>query len=933
MNSKTLLLYLFVAGLLLSGSLSSKNDFLLKTPNAKLGIISLELCPSNTKQAIILKEWKDNWAYIPKYTQDSVYSREKVYALRTVATSTKVDFAFIFFYSGLLTLLILIGARHYQGKLKYQIAIAIVMAAGISDMTENVFELLSMKAINSGQAQSGLAMFVFIPAIIKWLLIFFSVVHYYNRVLRPGMRNYLKLINTWLKDIVINLWHFRIVVIGLLVLFFLLNFVDQGYDLLVAINSSPWGVFWFLLATLVLAVLNWYLPKTYDDALGKRRSYDFKSIYSNTHNFANTETLKIYLTRLIGSATLMVPATGILKTMQSYHITYLFDGLSPLLIFLLLLFFYIEVLRFQLLDKIFLKAGKFNESRYWFLFTIVILGVGFSFYGGNKVPSSLAYVAIDLYALSFLFLVTVNYRAYFHNDLPFVPALASISAIVFTLFILFNFRWFSAWATADDRFYSLPFMIAGVVFYTVLASVLLLTGLKYNIQPITIFFLFSFMISAHTISDFHQVSLDDAIIQPNIKEDDLHTYVRQWLDSRRNEIISQNEKGKDFPVFFVNAYGGGIKAAAWTTMVIGRLDSLFILHKDSSSALPDFQHYVFSYSGASGGTIGLSLLTAARLRHADHPEFDHVFTRDSTQLKFYRHDYLTNDLIGILGRDFLMGSTGLNLYDDRAKVSEKAWEVYARRLDMAYDTILRTAWKGSQKDVPLFVSNTFDIDNGVKGILAPVRLISEDFPGALLIQNLIKPNKDIHLSTAAFLSARFPYVSPTGKFDEKHHFTDGGTVENSGAETSLQLINVFNILLDSVKKQNSAYNSVRICVLSIPNSIPAMDSVERVKNLYETSAPLLGILNTISGNSIKADLTNQELAKQKGWKYYKMTPTDLKIDNGRIHPILPLGWQISDYALDLMLASVKRKGSSLDEIQLFFEKNFSEQTALKPRLP
>ncbi|WP_208094621.1 hypothetical protein [Mucilaginibacter agri] len=912
-----------MAGLFITGILSNKNSFLLKTPNAESGIVSLELCHSNAEQAAILNDWKKNWAYVPKYTVDSVYTREKVCALPTAVHNIKVDFIFIFFYVGLFVFLIWRKQECYEGFLSARQAVSLVFIAGMLDIVENIFALLSIREIERGATESGLALLVFIPSLIKWLLLIFSIAYYYYRVLRPAMKKNLRIINFYLRAFALQLWRFRIVVIGLLVLLVLINFVDQFADLLVSINSSPWGVFWFMLAILVHAVLNWYLPKAYDDAHERKRDYDFKSVYQKSPDYKKRVTLKTYLSRLIGSATLMVPATGILSAMQSYHIKYFLDGIPPMALFVLIIFFYIEILRFKLLDRIFFKNKQFNESRYWILFLIVLLGVAWSFYAGNKQPSSLIHIAISLFGLSFLFLVTVNYREKFQNNIPFVPILAFVSVVVFVFFILFNFRFFSSLVTREDRFYSLPFVISGMVFYTILSSVLLLIGLKYKIQPITFFMVITFMISSATISDFHNVSLVDRKVTPAVEEDSLRVYVRDWLKSRESEIMKQDDVGKEYPVFFVNAFGGGIKAAAWTTMVVGRLDSLMLLNRDSSTATPDFQHYVFSYSGASGGTIGLSLLAASRLKHVGHPDSDTVFVNDKTQLKFYGHDFLTNDLVGILGRDFLMGSFGLNLYADRAKVTEEAWEAYGYPSGLAYDTVLRTAWKDKRKEVPLFVSNTYDINDGVKAILAPVKLDTMDFPGVLLIQDLIK-NKDIHLSSAAFLSARFPFVSPTGKFNEQHHFTDGGTVENSGAETSLQLIRVFRSVLDTLKKTNPAYSRVHISILSIPNSIAPMDSVERTKNLYETSAPLLGILNTISGNSIKADITNKYLAGQQGWSYYYVRPNDLKICNGTIHPVLPLGWQISDFALDMMLASVKRKDTDLTKIQQYFLTNFSK---------
>ncbi|UOE52170.1 hypothetical protein MTO98_13885 [Mucilaginibacter sp. SMC90] len=71
---------------------------------------------------------------------------------------------------------------------------------------------------------------------------------------------------------------------------------------------------------------------------------------------------------------------------------------------------------------------------------------------------------------------------------------------------------------------------------------------------------------------------------------------------------------ENYPVCFVNAHGGGIRATVWTTVVIGTLDEE--LWADTAK-INKFgcQHYAFSYSGASGGTIGLMLLAASRHAH------------------------------------------------------------------------------------------------------------------------------------------------------------------------------------------------------------------------------------------------------------------------------------------------------------------------------
>jgi hypothetical protein len=100
-----------------------------------------------------------------------------------------------------------------------------------------------------------------------------------------------------------------------------------------------------------------------------------------------------------------------------------------------------------------------------------------------------------------------------------------------------------------------------------------------------------------------------------------------------------------------------------------------------------------------------------------------------------------------------------------------------------------------------------------------------------------------------------------------------------------------------------------------------MDSVDKVTNLYEGIAPVYGILNTLNGNELKADSTISYMAHDSTWKYYSVSPGYVPIYNGEIAPILPLGWQLSDYAIELMQGSVKKQ-PALDEIEKLFSDNF-----------
>ena len=280
----------------------------------------------------------------------------------------------------------------------------------------------------------------------------------------------------------------------------------------------------------------------------------------------------------------------------------------------------------------------------------------------------------------------------------------------------------------------------------------------------------------------------------------------------------------------------------------------------------------------------------------------------------FRNDYLTADVTALLGRDAWMAAVGMNRWADRARLMEDCWEIRAKPYGLVYETAFHDGWRNAAMETPLLFSNTYDINTGWKGTLAPVQLDEADFPGVVIVSTLFDRGRDIPLSAAAFLSARFPYISPTGKFDERHHFTDGGTLENSGAETSLQVITVFNKVLDSLKKTDPVFNAVQINILTLPNSVLAMDSVERTRNLPELIAPGLGIIKSKDGNTEKAEMINRIRARANHWNYFTLRPEERYLPGKKLWPVLPLGWQLSDDALDMMQLSIRRKDPEMTRL-------------------
>lgn len=903
--------YIAIAGLLVTGSMTTKNRHLLLSDISPAGIVSLELTSNDSVQREIFNQWDRpmNYVYERDWTQQEVAGKN-ICAIQVAQRQVHADFYFILFYSACLILLFFQFSRLNTSSGTFSLAEFLllsggVMLAGLLDVIENINILKSIDLFNAGKM--GVAQWVFYPALFKFMLLIAALIFFIWRI------SFFKRLTGWLSSFSATIlfgiklgWNFRIVLILLFVLFALLNFSDQGQDLIVTVNTSFWGTILFMLLISVFAALNWYLPKLY--------STQYVGLLLVVPKGTSLkEKAEVDYARLLGVLTFLIPAIGILKTMQQYHIPYLLDDMPAFLVLLVLFLIFKKISSSDGLDLIFKKNGVFQMKRYVLAMSLLFLLMVAMYFIKSKseVNGHLSYLAIDLYLLALGFLISVTYRKEMIAlaNIPVAPYVIGSGLFFGLIFILFNFPCILFALTEHNRYFTLAIVIAALIAYAMIFSFLLMLGRKMKVQWITFLLVFGLFISYGTMSGFHKVhSVKIAGEVP--APDSLEVYIAQWLESRRPEIAAYQSNNKTtYPVFFVNSYGGGIRASAWATTVVGELDRLLLEKSGSQKISKDFQHHVFSYSGASGGTVGFSMLTADRLRIRDSLVTKQMYPE---QTGIYAHDYLTANIVGIFGRDALMSILGSNFYDDRQRLQERTFEKrLSESYQMNYDVLLRNTWTARQFEIPLLFSNTYDINTGKKGIMAPVTLKDDDFPSCIFIQDLMKEQGvDLPLSAAAFLSARFPFVCPTGKFDEKHHFTDGGTLENSGAETSQQVIAVFERVL---AEPRFADLKISINILSISNSLLKAEHPEQDKNLYEVLAPALGLLQTISSNAIKADKVSEVLAKRGvNWHYFKVQPTEKSV-NGT-WPVLPLGWQISDDALAAMRASIKSQRTKMDSI-------------------
>jgi hypothetical protein len=822
-----------------------------------------------------------------------------MYVKKMLVLHTWLDFILIISYAQILWTLFTLNVPGNKSLLKnisdrwIRLAKIAVIAVVCSDVVENIMILISHSSN------------LHIPGIITALTVTKSVL-----LIVSAFAIIISAL-PWLSEHVLKLLtgiiQFRFVVFSIALTFFILWASDQGRDLLLSLNGRKIGPVLSLFLIALLSVCNWFLPKYYIDepstTITLRNflfgSWDFK-------DDANRRSKK-YISRMLGAAGFIIPGVSILHAMQIFQVHYYLEFIDPFFLMIILLILYGIILK---------KQWKTLCNRKIVLTTgiITILFIVITSFVPLRPSTFLGMLAIDCFLLSFVFLLYANVRnvnsgAYKQKALekPITPFVIMPTFAVSLAYFVINFN--PLWMALPEqyRFITLPVVFSAIIFYLFTLSFLRLIGKKYKVHIITLILLLMFVLVNVIPNDFHRVKhysagpgkIDTVPLQ------DLNTYSDNWLAQRKSEIDSFHKYfRRPYPIFLVNAYGGGIRAAAWTGKYIHHLDTLVYntwLRSNSPylSTRFDFQHYVFSYSGASGGTMGAAVLCAQRYAQLTaKPVSPH------TDSLFFSNDFLTPVIVPLLGRDIWFAFTGQQWVEDRARIQERTWEYHAKTSQPSFslDQKMSSFWNNPSipGEVPLLFSNSYLLDSGLKAIVAPVKLDPVDFPATYLVNNRVggrsADSQELRLSTAALLSARFPFISPAGELDDFHHFMDGGLKENSGAETSAQLRVILQRALD---RRGWTPDSVRIIMLSVNNSVSPVDSVQIAKNVFELSAPLTALMNNWVGNTIKADALNEKDTATGHYRYFAVRP-ECSTDSSNLQPVLPLGWQISDASLTFM---------------------------------
>jgi hypothetical protein len=387
------------------------------------------------------------------------------------------------------------------------------------------------------------------------------------------------------------------------------------------------------------------------------------------------------------------------------------------------------------------------------------------------------------------------------------------------------------------------------------------------------------------------------------------------------------------PMVFVAAAGGGIKAAVFTAAT---LDCIFEGRAASAAEHPcatgDSFERLFAASGASGGSVGIASLLAERTLGAPQPGW--VADR-------LGRDLLSPELAWQLMVEVPNAIVDFDPGLDRGEVLSESWRRQYESAGQdpggaAFYTDRSGAWAG-----PLAYFSGTNLNDGCRVNISAARSAAHgDDPGVPLpaggtrrgackeqrvVDGGVAPDQagtrdltdflcggNISLATAAFLSARFPMVSPTGTIGCEDHdpltadtlsIGDGGYRDNSGASS---LMDAWGVLEPLVARFNAGHDACIVPIfVEINNGYSGFGGPSTSADVAQLLAPALG------ATKVFGDLSNGEI-EQAAAEFSRPLAPGLRVVEGtselstrfyRVtlvdHPgvTAPLGWSLSHAAV------------------------------------
>lgn len=312
--------------------------------------------------------------------------------------------------------------------------------------------------------------------------------------------------------------------------------------------------------------------------------------------------------------------------------------------------------------------------------------------------------------------------------------------------------------------------------------------------------------------------------------------------------------------YYIGTYGGGMKANAWTLVVLNEM-----FKRD-----PELFEKTVVLSGVSGGGIGIMNMSAmAYMNPID--KWDTIIGDLSTE------NLLSLDITHMLGRDALTytfwpgklsgkdrSSTAMNRY---ATLTGNKSQI---RIPFTFRQYWDSLYNHRQSHFPLLIANTTNV-KGNQGMAISIKVEntyarSLAYNGADSILDIRSTDttgpKTLSFYNGFSTSNRFPFISPAAKIETKGQYNDGGIFENSGLLSAYKMFEAINYLdtvehLNDLKQCNVFINIVNSKDLYILSKLDDYkDCVKEINESSELSAVLTSIIATeMMPNQIKSKLT------------------------------------------------------------------------------
>ncbi len=377
----------------------------------------------------------------------------------------------------------------------------------------------------------------------------------------------------------------------------------------------------------------------------------------------------------------------------------------------------------------------------------------------------------------------------------------------------------------------------------------------------------------------------------------LREYFSTWVAARIDSIKAK----EDYPVYFTLADGGASRSGYWTAATLGKLEDI---------TGGNFSYHLFCLSGASGGSVGNGTFLALLKLRKEICSRNSDFTDEAH--KYLKSDFLSYTLARMLGPDFIRPMFGRLDIADRAAALEYALENGQDKTAILYEkfkTPFSAYIPSDSNQLPIICINVTRVQDGCPSVISNIKLDDNIFGQRVDILASLPGEKEMKLSTAVIMGARFPYISPAGRIGNSY-YVDGGYFDNSGAGIIQEMILELNRMIkDSVAADPDRYSFLKhlsFYVIHSQNGYPGSDLHKIQPLINDVAAPVLTLVGAFGTQTSVNDWRLIKYLKDlhretKDTGYYPMNLySEINPNELSDTVVFPMNWAISDHYIKKM---------------------------------